>query len=305
MLTSLPTESLEDLTQEGVVLGTVPYMAPEQLEGKEADARTDIFAFGAVLMRWRPAGRPSRGASQASLIAAILSSEPPSLSSIQPATPPALERLVRTCLAKDPDERWQSAGDVARELKWIAEGSAAGGSVAPPRRTDRRSVERRLAWAVAAVAILVAALLALLRPPIAGARGADALRGPRPPGQSFIELRRALSRTRGASSCSSGTTAERTRSPCDRSTASTCGRLPGTDDVRGAFWSPDGREIAFFSEGKLKRVSADGGPARTVCDSEAASAAPGVARARSSSRSEFGGPLFAVPAAGGAPRRSR
>ena len=101
-------------------------MAPEQVEGKEVDARTDIFAFGVVLYEMATGRKAFEGDSKASLTAAILTSEPPPISKIQPMTPPALERLVKKCMNKDPDERWQSAGDLTSELKWIAE---AGGEI--------------------------------------------------------------------------------------------------------------------------------------------------------------------------------
>ena len=110
-------------------------MAPEQLEGKEADARTDIFALGSVLYEMLTGKRAFEGKSQASLIAAILEKEPEPISTLQPMTPPALERLVRRCLAKDPDGRWQGAADVADELKWIADGGSVG---APPTASASR-----------------------------------------------------------------------------------------------------------------------------------------------------------------------
>jgi eukaryotic-like serine/threonine-protein kinase len=100
------------------------YMAPEQLEGKEVDARTDIFAFGTVVYEMATGKRALEGKSQASVIGAIMSSEPAPISSLQPMTPAWLDRVVKTCLVKDPDERWQAASDLARELKWIAEGSS-------------------------------------------------------------------------------------------------------------------------------------------------------------------------------------
>src|SRR5881296_2256664 len=126
-LSALPTEDNSPLTAEGTIVGTLQYMAPEQLEGREADARTDIFALGTVLYEMATGQRAFKGKSQASLIAAILTSEPPPISSLQPMTPAALDRLVKTCLAKDPDERWQSVRDLANGLKWIAQdGSQAG-----------------------------------------------------------------------------------------------------------------------------------------------------------------------------------
>jgi serine/threonine protein kinase len=124
-LTALPTAARE-LTQEGTVLGTFQYMSPEQLEGREADARSDIFALGAVLYEMATGRKAFEGKSQASLIAAILTAEPPPVSTIQPMSPPALDRVVRACLAKEPDDRWQSAHDIASQLEWIGQGSQAG-----------------------------------------------------------------------------------------------------------------------------------------------------------------------------------
>jgi eukaryotic-like serine/threonine-protein kinase len=126
-LAAAPTEMTAGqakLTVEGTIIGTFQYMAPEQLEGKEADTRTDIFALGEVIYEMAT-GKPAfSGKSRASLIAAILTTEPPPISQLQPLTPPALERVVKTCLAKDPDDRWQSARDIATNLEWIAEGES-------------------------------------------------------------------------------------------------------------------------------------------------------------------------------------
>ena len=138
--TSLPTEA-RPLTTEGSIVGTFQYMAPEQLEGKEPDARTDIFAFGALLYEMATGRKAFTGKSQASLIAAILERDPPPISSLAPMSPPVLDRVVRTCLAKDPDDRWQNAHDLGNELRWIQEaGSGAGvaGPVAAQRRTGDR-----------------------------------------------------------------------------------------------------------------------------------------------------------------------
>jgi serine/threonine protein kinase len=122
-LSELPTAN-DPLTAEGSIVGTMQYMAPEQLEGKEVDARTDIFAFGAVTYEMATGKKCFGGKSQASLIAAILEREPPAMSSLQPMTPPALDRGVKKCLAKDPDERWQSTSDLKTNLEWIVEGES-------------------------------------------------------------------------------------------------------------------------------------------------------------------------------------
>ena len=126
-LSQLPTAN-EPLTAQGMIVGTLQYMAPEQLEGKEVDARTDIFAFGAVVYEMATGKKAFEGKSQASLIAKILETDPPPISSLQPMTPPALDRVVKKCLAKEPDQRWQTASDLCEELKWIAE---SGSQVAP------------------------------------------------------------------------------------------------------------------------------------------------------------------------------
>src|ERR1700726_2452516 len=125
-LSQLPTVN-DPLTAQGSIVGTLQYMAPEQLEGKEVDARTDIFAFGAVVYEMAPGKKAFEGKSQASVISAIMSSDPAPMSSLQPMTPPALDRVVKRCLSKETDERWQTAADVCDELKWIAEGGSRAG----------------------------------------------------------------------------------------------------------------------------------------------------------------------------------
>src|SRR5579859_2624236 len=128
---SLAPLGMTPLTAEGTIVGTFQYMAPEQLEGLEADARTDIFAFGALLYEMATGKRAFDGKSKASLIASILDSEPQPISAILPLTPPAFEHLVKKCLAKDPDARWQSVRDVAEELRWIGETGSQAGVPAP------------------------------------------------------------------------------------------------------------------------------------------------------------------------------
>src|SRR5580698_1189300 len=120
-LSALPTEG-SNLTAQGTILGTLQYMAPEQLEGGVVDARTDIFAFGVVVYEMATGKKAFEGKSQASLIAKILETDPPPISSLQPMSPPQLDRVVKKCLRKDRDDRWQTARDVYEELKWIAEG---------------------------------------------------------------------------------------------------------------------------------------------------------------------------------------
>ena len=141
VLSDAPTATAPD-TAAGTILGTLPYMAPEQVEGGEADARTDVFAFGAVLHEMVTGRRAFGGKSQASLVAAILEKQPPPVSTLQPLAPATLDRVVRTCLAKDPDERWQSAADLRRELAWIAEA----GDAAPKAPALRRGPLAGRCW---------------------------------------------------------------------------------------------------------------------------------------------------------------
>lgn len=150
-----PTGSLL-LTEEGLILGTLPYMAPEQLEGKQVDARADIFALGAVLYEMTTGLRPFEGTSKAGLIAAILSTDPPPMSARQPMTPPLFERAVRRCLAKSPYERWQTARDLSAELKWILESALHESPGTPVAARPRRAALLRVAPIAAGVLVSVA-----------------------------------------------------------------------------------------------------------------------------------------------------
>ena len=146
----------QPLTERGTVLGTFQYMAPEQLEGKDADARSDLFAFGAVLYEMATGKKAFTGSSQASLIGSILRDDPTSISEISPMTPPALNRVVKTCLAKDPEDRFQTAHDVKLQLQWIAEGGSQAGLPAPV--VAKRKNREKLAWVVAPRRLVAAGL---------------------------------------------------------------------------------------------------------------------------------------------------
>jgi len=157
-LSMLPTTP-PNLTAQGAILGTFQYMAPEQIEGLEADARTDIFAFGALLFEMLT-GRPVfEDKTRASLLGAILKDQPPRISTLQPAAPKALDRIVNTCLAKDPDERYQSARDLLRDLKWVASSDAGEGAPAMTVAVQPRS--NRIAWSIAGAALVAAVAAAL------------------------------------------------------------------------------------------------------------------------------------------------
>ena len=272
-LTALPTAvGSPNLTQEGTILGTFQYMPPEQLEGREADARTDIFAFGTVLYEMATGKKAFSGASQASLIAAILEREPPAISSIAPMTPPALDRVVKTCLAEDPEDRFQTAHDVKLQLQWIAEGGSQAGVAAPvtARRRRHERIWMSAAIALAVVAIALAALLLVARrePPrvlrstLAPPPGAAFWLDPSTPGPPAVspDGRRIAFSAKGAD----GKTFLFVR-PLDAAEAVA---LPGTDGAQYPFWSPDSRAIGFFTSGKLKTVEAQGGPPVTVCSAD-------------------------------------
>jgi Flp pilus assembly protein TadD/predicted Ser/Thr protein kinase len=168
-LLTTPTTQELPVTEMGAILGTLGYMAPEQVEGRDTDARTDLFAFGAVLHEMLTGKRAFTGTSPASVIAAILDRDPPPLSSLLPATPPALDRLVQRCLAKDPDQRWDSARDVADELRWIGETSSGRGTITGAGARARIGRIRRMAgafagsrlgqWGLAAAVLVLAAIL--------------------------------------------------------------------------------------------------------------------------------------------------
>jgi eukaryotic-like serine/threonine-protein kinase len=275
-VTSFPTA----LTQEGTILGTFQYMAPEQLEGRDADGRTDIFAFGAVLYEMATGRKAFSGRSQASLISSIMSSEPAAISTLAPIAPPAFDRVVRTCLAKDPDDRWQTAHDIAVQLRWVAEGSPAGIAARPaaPRR-------ERLAWGAFALAALAAIFLGLL------------LARQKPePSQSFRSSILAPESTRfdfrtspiavspdGQQIAFVAQPQEGARqlSPFDALAARPQGSrqlwlrafdalearpLAGTEGASRPFWSPDSRFLGFFASGKLKKIAVAGGSPQTLCD---------------------------------------
>ena len=253
------------LTARGTVVGTFQYMAPEQLEGKDADARTDIFAFGAVLYEMVTGRRAFAGKTQASVIAAILAADPPPLSTLQATSPPALDHLVKTCLAKDPEDRRQTIHDVKLELKWIAEGGSSQAKAPAP--TAKLTW---LPWILAAVILLAATpfVIAYFR------RAPDAPRAVR----SFILPPQKTGFTNGGhlavspdgrrlafvAPSSDGANLLWVRSLDSLSAQS----LNGTDGAAYPFWSPDSRFIGFFANGRLKKIEASGGPPITLCAAE-------------------------------------
>ena len=260
-ITALPTQ--QGLTQEGSILGTFQYMAPEQLEGGEADARSDIFALGAVLYEMATGRKAFSGSSQASLISAIMKEDPPPVSTIQAMSPPALDRVVKTCLAKDPEDRWQSAHDVGNELKWIAEGSQAG---VPAAVKAVRKNRERLAWVLAAAGLALAAILVAVRArhPAAAASviRADLSLPPRLFVNDFklSPDGRRLAFTMAPYFAGPPTLWIRDLDSGDMRP------IPNAEVAHFPFWSADGRFVGFFAEGKLQSVNPSDGTLVKICD---------------------------------------
>jgi Tol biopolymer transport system component len=257
----------EPLTAQGTIVGTFQYMAPEQIEGRETDARSDIFSFGAVLYEMATGRKAFEGKSQASLIAAILEREPPPISTLQPMSPPALDRVVKICLSKDPDDRFQTAHDLKLQLQWIGEGGSQAG--VPARVVLHGKARERLAWAAAGLFLLTTiAALAFwsLQPtlPRPVTRTVITL----PPDQRLAGLEQpsvALSPDGNylAYVAVQGGTQQLYLRAMDSLEARP---ISGTEGAVNPFFSFDGQWLFFFTDQKLKKVSLSGGAAVTLGD---------------------------------------
>ena len=292
----------------GTVLGTLQYLAPEQLEGKESDERTDIFACGAVIYEMVTGRKAFEGISPASVIAAIMQPDRPSVTAVQPSAPLALEHVVSTCLAKDPDERWQHAGDLTRELKWIA---AVGRLRAAPQAPVLARTGQRVWVAVAGLFLLSTLALAarqFLRPSVTDVsvyRTSILLpEGLRFPGAGAVGGigRFAISpdgrRMAFVATDPNGNQMLWLR-PLDSLAATS---LAGTDGASSPFWSPDSRVIAFVAGGQLKTVDPAGGSPIVVA-SAAVNATGAWNRANEILFTPTpASPLHSVSASGGTPR---
>jgi eukaryotic-like serine/threonine-protein kinase len=259
------------LTVQGTILGTLQYMPPEQVEGQETDVRSDIFSFGAVLYEMLTGRKAFEGKSQASLIAAIIHVDPAPPCAVQSNVPPAVDRVVKKCLAKDPDERWQTAHDLLDELRWIASGGAVEIQQAQP--AAPAAALPRLAWVIAALFLLCSIVLAgaviigLRREPPAAVpvrfelpppEGKTFNGGPNVPHFAISPDSRFF-----AFSVIEGNRPVIWVHPFDSLTSQP---LPGTTDGSTPFWSPDGHYIGFIAAGKLKKIEVSGGMPQTLCD---------------------------------------
>ena len=258
----------DPITQQGRIAGTMQYMSPEQVEGAELDARSDIFSLGSVLYEMATGKRAFEGKSSFSVASAILERDPQPISAVQPLSPLALEHVVRTCLAKDREERWQSAADVARQLQWINQAGSQVTQAALPLKVRRRKLER-ITW-VAMVLVLLAVIVTLV----------FVLREPKPPlhaeivapaGANFdfmgdTSAPPVLSPD-GTMLVFGAHTAKEQQALWLRSLVTgAVQRLAGTTGAIFPFWSPDSRWIAFFADGGLKKIRTYGGPVADIAE---------------------------------------
>jgi Tol biopolymer transport system component len=250
------------MTEEGTIVGTIQYMSPEQVEGKELDGRSDVFSLGAVLYEMVTGHRAFEGKSQLSVASAILEKEPEPITSTKPMTPATLDHAIRRCLAKDPEDRWQTARDLAIELKWVSEGAAQA-------REAERVPARRAKWERAGWFVAACFLLMML------AAGAAWWKASNKRAQAMyfhaavpFAANDVVLSPDGRKLAIAAYSAQ-----ADNSILWTYDvgsrKVSAVDGTKGAsfpFWSPDARFIGFFADGKLKKVEASGGQPQVLCD---------------------------------------
>ncbi|PWT92423.1 MAG: hypothetical protein C5B54_03540 [Acidobacteria bacterium] len=286
------------LTNEGTILGTVQYMSPEQLEGQDADARSDLWAFGCVLYEMATGKRAFEGKSQASIIAAIMHSQPAPMASLQPLTQPSFEHVVTTCLAKDPDERWQSAGDVRQQLQWI---SSASQSITLPKTVVRRNNRELFAWIV--VILLMAALSFLIflrrQPEKKSLAQVSRFTIDLPAGTELSPYDSLVLSPDGKNVAFTSLGLDRSHLWIRSLDEVEPRMLPETEDARFPFWSPDSRYVGFFAQGKLKKIEISGGSPETITDAQDARGGSWNSEGTIIFARNFYTPLYAVSHNGG------
>jgi serine/threonine protein kinase len=299
------------LTAAGMVIGTLHYMAPEQIEGREADARTDVFALGCVLYETVSGRPPFTGGSTLAVMRAVLDTEPPPLEGLRADAPVAFRRLIKTCLAKDPEERWQTAHDVGLQLRGIAEGGPEPKAIAKP-TTSAKKGSTWPAWTLATVALLMGLGFGLaLRRSYFEKRSVDTslIRFEvYPPEKSTFDFAGFASAPVAVSPdgrmlAFGGRTPEGKTQlwvrPLDNLAAQA---LPETDGASYPFWSPDSRSVGFFAQGKLKRIEVAGGSPRTLCEAPSAQGGTWNQQGVIVFAPDQTGPLCQVSAFGGIPK---
>jgi eukaryotic-like serine/threonine-protein kinase len=307
MTISRPSADLP-LTAQGTIVGTFQYMSPEQTEGREADARSDIFALGAVLYEMATGQRAFTGKSQASIVAAILASEPPAISTVQPMSPPALQQVVKSCLAKDPEDRFQTVHDLKLQLKWIAEASSSQ-LAAPAQVRARRVVQKRTLVIAAAVGWIfaVAAFVIFLssRAQLEDARRPMTAAWLPPDDTEFAAVQAgALTLSPDGSKLAflTGDASETKLWVRDVNTG-TVHQVENIERPTYPFWSPDGKYLGFFSAGKLKKVALAGGPVQVLCDAPEGRGASWSPRGVIIFTPNIREPLYKVAEGGGVPEK--
>jgi eukaryotic-like serine/threonine-protein kinase len=296
------------VTQQGTIVGTFQYMSPEQIEGKAVDGRSDLFSLGAVLYEALTGRRAFEGKTQLSVASAILERDPEPLSVAKPVTPPALQHAIQRCLAKDPEERWQTGRDLAGELKWIAAGSSqAGTAMVGPSKTKWR--ERAL-WGLAGLLAIVTAFLgyAYVHRPTTSQPGVRSSILPPPkmsiPFGTGIRLGGFAFSPDGSRLVLNAQGEDGKVSLWVRPLNSlTAQELAGTEDGFLPFWSADGKWIGFFAQGKLKKIPASGGPVQELCDAPQGRGGSWNSNGDIVFAPAISSPLFRISANGGVPTK--
>src|SRR5271169_655460 len=305
LTTAIPTSPV---TEQGTIVGTFQYMSPEQVEGKNVDGRSDIFSLGAVLYEMLTGKRAFEGKTQLSVASAILEREPVPLTTAKPLTPPALQHAIQRCLAKNPEDRWQTGRDLAGQLSWIADGSSQEGG--PFAAAGKLNWRERALGGLAGLLVVATVLLAFAYLHRPSGREVAVRTSILPPARMSIPSGSGT-RTGGFALSPDGlrlvfsAQGEDGRAglwirPLNSLTAQ---ELAGTEDSTLPFWSADGQWIGFFVQGKLKKISASGGPAQEICDAPQGRGGTWNSTGDIVFAPTISSPLYRVSANGGVPTK--